>query len=153
MLGRLLLVAAIAAVGAGLLLNGGLAAEGAAPWLPINKETGSKPNHDGKHQRGTHDEHKPPRDQNSNGHSQPNRERKHSREKQREDGGKSGKTDKRHCLEDSAGTQYCDTPPKTPAEDQAEEPSASAAGPADAAGSAETGEVAAAGTIAPAAEE
>jgi hypothetical protein len=108
MFGRLLLVAVLAALGAGLLLNGGLAAQGAAPWLPINKATENKPEHEDKHRAAPHERHRQHRKHSDDGHRHPGHKGKQAGHKK----------DKRHkrdkCDDDSAGTQYCDAPPTTP---------------------------------------
>lgn len=118
MFGRLLFVAVLAALGAGLLLNGGLAAQGSAPWLPINKEAGNKPKQDhGQHHGNPHERHRQHEQQGDDGNGHPG----HHKSDQDGKGHKKGKRKKGKshdqwvpCPGDSAGTQYCDSPPQTP---------------------------------------
>jgi hypothetical protein len=141
MFGRLLLVGVLAALGAGLLLNGGLAAQGSAPWLPINKETDSKSKQKHEKNQGKHGQ----RQHNGGGHNHNDPKHKQGKKKSKQGGHGKHKGHKHWnpCRGDSAGTEYCDAPAKTPDRGPTGKTDTSTGGVA------ESGEVAPTGEIAP----
>jgi len=117
--GRLLLVGVFAALGAALLLNGGLAAQGSAPWMPINNKGDEKAEpSEGKHHQEHHRKHhrqqgRPGEDQGHDGEGNEKGKKKPERHKHKQDK-HGGHNQWGPCGGDSAGTQYCDAPPQTP---------------------------------------
>lgn len=150
MFGRLLFVAVLAALGAGLLLNGGLAAQGSAPWLPINKETENELKQDNEqHQGNPHERRRQHKQQGDDGDGRPDHKSDQGGKGHEKSNRKKGKSHSQWvpCGGDSTGTQYCDSPPPAP--------SGGPTGKTDTSTGevAETGEVASTGEIAPVPED
>jgi hypothetical protein len=116
--GRLLIVGTLAALGATLLLSGGLTAQGSVTWGPLPGHADDQSGDDHKQSRG---EHHGENGKGSQGHGGPTDDHDgnsghHNQKPHKHDKNKKEQKYKpwEACGGDSAGTQYCDAPPQSP---------------------------------------